>query len=421
MTRPLRRLEEAAAAVGRRAARGTRAERRGPAGGALARRVFNETVAKLERLLRSQEEFVADASHELRTPLTALRLRLESLPPRRRTATRRCGRPTASGISSTACSRSRVPTPASEAPARVDAAAVVRERLRSLAAARRRARRRRSSRGSNGPLPVRAVHRDGSSRCSTTSSRTRSRCRRPDGDGHAVGRAPRRPWVELHVARRGARPHAGAARARVRPLLARRLRARAARVWGSRSCGGSSMRTTARSSSARRPAAASTPSSGCARPEPEPLPKPCRVRSPAPLPARAYNGGMNTKPTRHSRWPPFSPRPSSPAARRSRPRPPAGCRLAAPAAVVQQAPARAAQSWSEGGTDHAARLGRRTLRLGDARDRRRARLVVPPAGAPRRQLSSQTVIVKGPNGKQRLVVLKAPAHATTATSAVARP
>ena len=45
--------------------------------------VFNETVAKLGRLLRSQEEFVADASHELRTPLTALRLRLESLPPSR--------------------------------------------------------------------------------------------------------------------------------------------------------------------------------------------------------------------------------------------------------------------------------------------------------------------------------------------------
>ena len=31
--------------------------------------------------------------------------------------------------------------------------------------------------------------------------------------------------------------------------------------------------------------------------------------------------------------------------------------------------------------------------------------------------SAQTVIVKGPGGKQRLVVLKAPAHATTATSA----
>jgi signal transduction histidine kinase len=41
--------------------------------------VFNETVTKLGRLLRSQEEFVADASHELRTPLTALKLRLENL------------------------------------------------------------------------------------------------------------------------------------------------------------------------------------------------------------------------------------------------------------------------------------------------------------------------------------------------------
>src|SRR5262249_27672417 len=41
-------------------------------------RVFNGTVARLGRLLRAQEEFVADASHELRTPLTALRLRLEN-------------------------------------------------------------------------------------------------------------------------------------------------------------------------------------------------------------------------------------------------------------------------------------------------------------------------------------------------------
>jgi len=42
-------------------------------------RSLNATAAKLEALLRSQEEFVADASHQLRTPLTALRLRLENL------------------------------------------------------------------------------------------------------------------------------------------------------------------------------------------------------------------------------------------------------------------------------------------------------------------------------------------------------
>jgi hypothetical protein len=41
--------------------------------------------------------------------------------------------------------------------------------------------------------------------------------------------------------------------------------------------------------------------------------------------------------------------------------------------------------------------------------------------APLPAASSQTVVVKGPGGKQRVVVLKAPAHATTATSAVARP
>ena len=38
--------------------------------------------------------------------------------------------------------------------------------------------------------------------------------------------------------------------------------------------------------------------------------------------------------------------------------------------------------------------------------------------APLPAAAAQTVVVKGHGGKQRLVVLKAPTHATTATSAV---
>ena len=80
VARPLRRLEEAAAAVGEGNLEARAPERVGPPEVRSLAAAFNDTVAKLSRLLRSQGEFVADASHELRTPLTALRLRLESLP-----------------------------------------------------------------------------------------------------------------------------------------------------------------------------------------------------------------------------------------------------------------------------------------------------------------------------------------------------
>jgi len=79
VTRPLRGLEETAAAVGEGKLDARAPELEGPPEVRSLSRAFNETVVKLEQLLRSQEEFVADASHELRTPLTALRLRLESL------------------------------------------------------------------------------------------------------------------------------------------------------------------------------------------------------------------------------------------------------------------------------------------------------------------------------------------------------
>jgi len=43
----------------------------------------------------------------------------------------------------------------------------------------------------------------------------------------------------------------------------------------------------------------------------------------------------------------------------------------------------------------------------------------PPAPLP--AAAAQSVVVKGANGKQHLVTLASPTHATTATSAVVRP
>jgi signal transduction histidine kinase len=78
ISRPLRRVEEAATEIGAGHLE-ARAPEEGPPEVRRLARELNETAAKLQALIESQQAFVADASHELRTPLTALLLRLENL------------------------------------------------------------------------------------------------------------------------------------------------------------------------------------------------------------------------------------------------------------------------------------------------------------------------------------------------------
>ncbi len=78
ITRPLRRLDQAA----RRVAEGDLTARVDVEGSSEQRslsRTFNLMTERLERLVRSQRLFVADASHQLRTPLTGVRLRMEAV------------------------------------------------------------------------------------------------------------------------------------------------------------------------------------------------------------------------------------------------------------------------------------------------------------------------------------------------------
>ena len=77
--RPIAHVERAAAAVGHGDLTVRAPTDEGPPEVRSLAGSFNETVGKLDELIRSREAFVADASHQLRTPLAALRLRLENL------------------------------------------------------------------------------------------------------------------------------------------------------------------------------------------------------------------------------------------------------------------------------------------------------------------------------------------------------
>ena len=79
VSRPLRDVERAATGFGAGELSVRAPDDAGPPEVRRLARAFNDTADRLQRLLASQEAFVADASHELRTPLGALRLRLENI------------------------------------------------------------------------------------------------------------------------------------------------------------------------------------------------------------------------------------------------------------------------------------------------------------------------------------------------------
>jgi signal transduction histidine kinase len=199
VVRPLRSLEQAAAAVGEGRLEARAPEHDGPPEVRSLAVAFNETVARLSRLLRSQGEFVADASHELRTPLTALRLRLESLPPSRdRDAALRETdrlRDLVDGLLSLARADA-----GNEPASSVDAAALLRERVEAWSPLA-------DEHGValvaklDGPLPVRAA--PGRLAQILDNLLANALEASPDGGTVTLSAAAAPPWVELHFCDEG--------------------------------------------------------------------------------------------------------------------------------------------------------------------------------------------------------------------------
>jgi signal transduction histidine kinase len=79
VTRPLRRLDAAAARFSTGDLTPAKPDPSAPPEIVVLGDTMNTMARRLERLLSEHRKFVADASHQLRTPLTALRLRLENL------------------------------------------------------------------------------------------------------------------------------------------------------------------------------------------------------------------------------------------------------------------------------------------------------------------------------------------------------
>jgi signal transduction histidine kinase len=79
VTRPLRHLTDAAARFATGDLSTGPPDPGAPPEIAALERTMDSMAQRLDRLIKEQRAFVADASHQLRTPLTALRLRLENL------------------------------------------------------------------------------------------------------------------------------------------------------------------------------------------------------------------------------------------------------------------------------------------------------------------------------------------------------